>query len=270
MVCVKNTSNNTRQQHLISNEQLLDLLNNLTKELLIKVGEKIIELQDEEINSFYKEFVRQELLFTNQLLDKEEKNYPYTLFIKKWMENQENYFNKINKLYEIRIIKTEDTYPDNSYKESLQRINDFKRYIENNDVGILIDPHKKELCLQELFKLMWRNTSFDFNAEVNNGRGPLDFKVSKGNADKTIIEFKLASNTKLKQNLQSQVHIYEKANNTDKSITVLFFFTEEEKKKIDRVLEELQIKKKGNIVVIDCIKQKPSASNAKGIKNHED
>ena len=98
MVCVKNTSNNTRQQHLISNEQLLDLLNNLTKELLIKVGEKIIELQDEEINSFYKEFVRQELLFTNQLLDKEEKNYPYTLFIKKWMENQENYFNKINKL----------------------------------------------------------------------------------------------------------------------------------------------------------------------------
>lgn len=270
MVCVNNTSNNTPQQHLISNDHLLDLLNNLTKELLIKVGEKIVELQDGEINSFYKEFVRQELLFTNQLLDKEEKDYPYTLFIKKWMQNQENYFNKINKLYEIRIIKTEDTYPDDSYKESLQRINDFKRYIENNDVGILIDPHKKELCLQELFKLIWRDTSFDFNAEVNNGRGPLDFKVSKGNADKTIIEFKLASNTKLKQNLQSQVHIYKKANNTDKSITVLFFFTEKEEKKIDRVLEELQIKKKRNIVVIDCIKQKPSASNAKGIRNHED
>lgn len=270
MVCVKNTSNNTRQQHLISNDQLLDLLNNLTKELLIKVGEKIIELQDEEINSFYKEFVRQELLFTNQLLDKEEKDYPYTLFIKKWMENQENYFNKINKLYEIRIKTTEDTYPDDSYKESLQRINDFKRYIENNEVGILIDPHKKELCLQVLFKLMWRNTSFDFNAEVNNGRGPLDFKVSKGNADKTIIEFKLASNTKLKQNLQSQVHIYEKANNTDKSITVLFFFSEKEEKKIYRALEELQIKKKENFVVIDCTKQKPSASNAKGIRTHED
>ena len=111
---------------------------------------------------------------------------------------------------------------------------------------------------------MWRKTSFDFNAEVNNGRGPLDFKVSKGNADKTIIEFKLASNTKLKHNLQNQVHIYEKANNTDKSITVLFFFNEKEKKKIDRVLEELQIIKKENLVVIDCTKQKPSASNVKG------
>ena len=267
MVCVDNTSNNAPQHHLISKDQLLDLLNNLTKELLIKVGEKIVELQDEDITSFYKEFVRQELLFTNQLLDKEDKDYPYTLVIKKWMDNQEKYFDKINKLYEIRIINTEDIYPNDSYKESLQRINDFKRYIEYNDVGILIDPHKKEPCLQELFKLMWRKTSFDFNAEVNNGRGPLDFKVSKGNADKTIIEFKLASNTKLKHNLQNQVHIYEKANNTDKSITVLFFFNEKEKKKIDRVLEELQIIKKENLVVIDCTKQKPSASNVKRTKD---
>ena len=264
MVCVDNTSNNTTQHHLISKDQLLTLLNDLTKELLIKVGEKICELQDEDINSFYKEFVRQEVLFTNQLLDKEEKDYPYTLFIKKWMENQENYFNKINKLYEIQISKTEDTYPNDSYKESLQRIIDFKRYIEYNDVGILIDPHRKELCLQELFKLMWRKTSFDFNAEVNNGRGPLDFKVSKGNADKTIIEFKLASNSKLKQNLQNQVDVYKKANNTNKSITVLFFFNEKERNKLERVLRELQIKKQENIEIIDCTKQKPSASNVKG------
>lgn len=264
MVCVDNTSNNTTQHHLISKDQLLTLLNDLTKELLIKVGEKICELQDEDINSFYKEFVRQEVLFTNQLLDKEEKDYPYTLFIKKWMENQENYFNKINKLYEIQISKTEDTYPNDSYKESLQRIIDFKRYIEYNDIGILIDPHRKELCLQELFKLMWRKTSFDFNAEVNNGRGPLDFKVSKGNADKTIIEFKLASNSKLKQNLQNQVDVYKKANNTNKSITVLFFFNEKERNKLERVLGELQIKKQENIEIIDCTKQKPSASNVKG------
>lgn len=264
MVCVDNTSNNTPQHHLISKDQLLDLLNNLTKELLIKVGEKIVELQDEDIISFYKEFVRQELLFTNQLLDKEDKDYPYTLVIKKWMDNQEKYFDKINKLYEIRIINTEDIYPNDSYKESLQRINDFKRYIEYNDVGILIDPHRKELCLQELFKLMWRKTSFDFNAEVNNGRGPLDFKVSKGNADKTIIEFKLASNSKLKQNLQNQVDVYKKANNTNKSITVLFFFNEKERNKLERVLRELQIKKQENIEIIDCTKQKPSASNVKG------
>lgn len=264
VVCTNNTSNNTPQHHLISKDQLLALLNNLTKELLIKVGEKIIELQDEEISSFYKEFVRQELIFTNQLLDKEEKDYPYTLFIKKWMENQEKYFDRINKLYEIKIKKTEDAYTDDSYKESIQRIKEFKRYIEFNNIGILIDPHRKELCLQELFKLIWRNTSFDFNAEVNNGRGPLDFKVSKGAEDKTIIEFKLASNTKLKQNLQNQVQIYKKANNTDKSITVLFFFNEKEEMRIDGVLEELQIEKQENIIIIDCTKQKLSASNVKG------
>lgn len=263
MVCVDNTSNNSLQHHLISKDQLIDLLNNLTKELLIKVGEKIVDLQDEEIISFYKEFVRQELLFTNQLLDKENKDYPYTLVIKKWMDNQEEYFNKINKLYEIRIINTEDTYPNDSYKESFQRINDFKRYIEYNDVGILIDSHRKELCLQELFKLMWRKTSFDFNAEVNNGRGPLDFKVSKGNADKTIIEFKLASNTKLKQNLQSQVDIYKQANNTNKYIVVLFYFNEKEKRTIDTTLKELHLSNLENIIIIDSTSQKPSASNAK-------
>lgn len=263
MVCVDYTSNNIPLHHLISGDQLLALLNNLTKELLIKVGEKIVELQDEEINSFYKEFVRQELLFTNQLLDKEEKDYPYTLVIKKWMDNQEKYFDKINKLYEIQIINTEDIYPNDSYKESLQRINDFKRHLEYNDVGILIDPHRKELCLQKLFKLMWRKTSFDFNAEVNNGRGPLDFKVSKGNVDKTIIEFKLASNTKLEQNLQSQVDIYKQANDTNKYIVVLFYFNEKEKRTINTTLEKLHLSNLENIIIIDSTRQKPSASNAK-------
>ena len=80
---------------------------------------------------------------------------------------------------------------------------------------------------------------------------------------KVIINFDLSKRS-------GTYHHIEKANNTDKSITVLFFFTEKEEKKIDRVLEELKIKKKKIIIVIDCTKQKPSASNAKGIKNHED
>ena len=84
------------------------------------------------------------------------------------------------------------------------------------------------------------------------------------NSDKTIIEFKLASNSKLKQNLQNQVDVYKKANNTNKSITVLFFFNEKERNKLERVLRELQIKKQENIEIIDCTKQKPSASNVKG------
>ena len=53
-------------------------------------------------------------------------------------------------------------------------------------------------------------TEYDVNREVNNGRGPVDFKVSKGSKDTTLVEFKLASNTKLKKNLENQVEIYKK------------------------------------------------------------
>ena len=72
-------------------------------------------------------------------------------------------------------------------------------------------PIKKEKDLQLLFKFTWFATIFDVNAEVNNGRGPVDYKVSLGSYDKTLVEFKLASNSKLKQNLQNQIKIYEAA-----------------------------------------------------------
>lgn len=255
-------SDNTIQHYLISDNQLLAFLDKLTKELLVKVGEHIAGLCDEEVNSFYREFVRQELLLNNQLLDKEKKNYPFALYIERWMKNQEDYFDKLNKLDLIRTNKSEDTYPNDSYKESLQRVNDLKRYIEYNDIGILINPHHKERSLQQIFKLIWRNTSFDFNAEVNNGRGPVDFKVSKGSQDKTIIEFKLASNSALEQNLLNQAPIYAQSNNTANTIVVIFYFSIEEKERMDKIINKQQLSNLENYIIIDCTKQ-VSASKAK-------
>ena len=81
-----------------------------------------------------------------------------------------------------------------------------------------------------MFRLTWFATSFDVNREVNNGRGPVDFKVSKGRADSTLVEFKLASNTKLRQNLRHQVGIYEAANQTASSIKVILSFQREKKR----------------------------------------
>jgi hypothetical protein len=49
---------------------------------------------------------------------------------------------------------------------------------------------------------VWCGTEFDVNREVNNGRGPVDFKVSFGADDKSLIEVKLASNSSLKRNLE--------------------------------------------------------------------
>jgi site-specific DNA recombinase len=79
----------------------------------------------------------------------------------------------------------------------------------------------KEKDVQLFFGLIWCNTEFDVNREPNNGRGPVDFKVSYGAGDKSLIEFKLAKSTSLKRNLEKQVEIYEKANKTRTSVKVV-------------------------------------------------
>ena len=114
-----------------------------------------------------------------------------------------------------------------------------------------------------MYRLTWFATPFDVNREVNNGRGPVDYKVSMGRFDKTLVEFKLASNSKLKQNLQHQVSIYEAANNTANSIKAILHFNDNELKRVLKVLNELGLTGRRDMVLIDaCRDNKPSASNA--------
>ena len=155
----------------------------------------------------------------------------------------------------------------NSQEEAKKKIGILKEYIENND-GYKLFYHngqriKGEKDLQLLFGLVCHESSiFDTNREVNNGRGPVDFKISKGNADKTLVEFKLASNKKLEQNLQKQVEIYQKANKTMSSFKAIIYFTEEEHKRVIEILNRTDLTGKENIVLIDGRNDnKVSASN---------
>ena len=117
-----------------------------------------------------------------------------------------------------------------SYGEALYRGKGFKQYIENQDGWKLINrggkPFAQEKEVQLYFGLIWFGSAFDVNRETNNGRGPVDYKVSIGAADKSLIEFKLASNSQLKRNLQKQVEIYEAANQTSQSIKVVICYTD--------------------------------------------
>lgn len=152
-------------------------------------------------------------------------------------------------------------------EECRARIRFLKAEIENNG-AYRIFYHKdqaiqRESDLQILFRLTWFAPLSDLNSEVNNGRGPVDFTISRGSKDKTLVEFKLAKNSKLRQNLENQVAIYEKANRTDKSLKVIFYFTDSELEKVNGVLRELKLEKDDTIYLIDCRRyNKPSASNA--------
>lgn len=157
--------------------------------------------------------------------------------------------------------------PESSYDESLKRIMFMKDVIENKDGYRLFyhkdQPIKRESDVQVIYRLTWFSSPYDVNREVNNGRGPVDYTVSKGSEDKTLVEFKLASNSKLKMNLQNQVKIYEKSNNTKSSIKVILYFDSSELIRVNAILNELDLTNDKSIILIDAGKNKISASNVK-------
>ncbi len=155
-----------------------------------------------------------------------------------------------------------------TFDEAYKRVVFLKQVIESNDGYRLFyvkgEPVKRESDLQLIFRLTWYAAEDDVNAEVNNGRGPVDYKISRGSKDSTLVEFKLASNSKLKQNLEKQVEVYKAANQTKKSIKVILYFTDSELEKILKVLKELDLNQNKELVLIDARStNKPSGSNAK-------
>ncbi|ULJ59885.1 hypothetical protein [Wielerella bovis] len=183
-------------------------------------------------------------------------------------ETEQLLINNIRNL--VQILKDTHFYQntDDTYQAALKRVHFLKQVIENNDGYKLFynrnSPIKRESDLQVIYRLTWYATDDDVNAEVNNGRGPVDYKISRGSKDSTIVEFKLASNSKLKQNLQHQVGVYEDANQTKKSIKVILYFSESELLKVLKVLKDLKLEGQENIVLIDASKDnKISASNVK-------
>lgn len=144
----------------------------------------------------------------------------------------------------------------NSYQEALQRALYLKDVIENNDgYRIFYDgirPVAKEDTIQRIFKLTWYASPYDVNAEVNNGRGPADYKVSFGSGDSTIVEFKLAKSSSLKRNLENQTDIYKSASKSASDISVVLCYTASELRKVNKVLKEIQKENHENIIIIDA------------------
>lgn len=60
--------------------------------------------------------------------------------------------------------------------------------------------------------------NLDISPESDAGRGPVDFKVSKGANIKVLVEVKLTSNSKLEKGFTSQLPIYQKSEKSHKGI----------------------------------------------------
>jgi len=87
--------------------------------------------------------------------------------------------------------------------------------------------------------------------------------VSRGSKDKTIVEFKLASNSQLKRNLERQTKVYQKASDARGGIKVILYFTSVELRRATATLAELDLVGDGDIVLIDARRDnKTSGSRA--------
>lgn len=155
--------------------------------------------------------------------------------------------------------------PGETKEESRRRVEYLKDNIENKGGWRLFyvdgQPVRRESDVHILFRLTWYGTPSDVSREVDDGRGPADFKVSRGRWDKTILEFKLAKNTHLKQNLEKQAAIYQKASDAQAGLRVIVYFTDKELGRVEDILKELGLTGHTDIILIDA-RPKRSASKA--------
>jgi hypothetical protein len=155
--------------------------------------------------------------------------------------------------------------PGNTKEESRRRVQFLKDVIENKGGWRVFyvngKPVRRESDVHILFRLTWFGTPSDISREVDDGRGPADFKASRGRWDKTIMEFKLASNSHLKRNIERQSKIYQEASDAEAGLRVVVYFSPEELVRVQGILEELGLSGHPDIILIDA-RPKTSASKA--------
>src|SRR5450759_5230357 len=153
----------------------------------------------------------------------------------------------------------------NTYDEAKHRLEYLRDVIENKGGHRMFYPNgqplQREADLQIMYRLVWIGTTSDISREVNDGRGPADFKVSRGATDKTIVEFKLAKNTQLRRNLEKQAAIYQRASDAKRSLKAILYFSALELRKVEKILKTIGLYGNPDIVLIDERRDnKPSGS----------
>lgn len=107
--------------------------------------------------------------------------------------------------------------------------NRFKSLVEDNGLSKLLydstGAPKHESAAQLLFFGVADSycdaNNIDLTKEGNNGRGPVDFKLSRGANDKVVVETKLTSNSQLRHGIEVQLPIYMKQEKTKQAIYLI-------------------------------------------------
>lgn len=156
----------------------------------------------------------------------------------------------------------------NSFKGAMDILDFFKQWIEYNKGWEIIQgapSGNREKIVQRVIHLAGlsyiKANNLDMSCEPDEGRGPVDFKISLGQ-DITVIEVKLTSNNQYLHGYEVQVAEYGKAERTDSLIYVLIDLGNPGKVKKVQDLHDRKYDEGVNppsLIVIDAT-QKESAS----------
>ncbi len=165
-----------------------------------------------------------------------------------------------------KFSKTKDQ--PNSFDASMKVINIFKDWVENNRGWAVIDElptRSREKSIQRTIHLCAKHyieeNGLDITFEGNCGNGSEDMKISCGD-DKTITEIKLSTSGQYKQGYETQVKLYGKAENTEKTIFVFIDLGNSIKRTHLIELHERDIKngyKYPELVIIDASKRQSAS-----------
>jgi hypothetical protein len=124
-----------------------------------------------------------------------------------------------------------------------------------------------QLLFQGVVKHYCKANNIDLSREPETGRGPVDFKFSNGFAQRTLLEVKLARNTRFWHGIRRQVPTYLQASQIQHGIVVIIVLEEKELQRLGQLQELVQTvgQKIGasiRPVIVNALRQRPSASRA--------
>jgi hypothetical protein len=133
-----------------------------------------------------------------------------------------------------------DPLPKNVNPKAINTLEDAKNLVEeiigqfqdlvetkglNKEIWVNDVEHRGELAVQRLFYAVahtfCRFFDLDISPSADSGRGPVDFKFSKGKIIKVLVELKLSDNNKLFHGYHTQLDIYKKAENADEAFFLI-------------------------------------------------
>lgn len=116
---------------------------------------------------------------------------------------------------------------NDSFDAMIEILDNYKEWIEYHRGAVIVqetNSRSREKTVQRTLHavalVFCKKFNWDISPETDSGRGPEDFKISRG-SDKTVVEIKLTSNPDCVHGLEVQIEEYAKAENTDKKIFVL-------------------------------------------------